>query len=138
MVNHMKTILSILIGVLSTGIVLSIAGYFLSLNSSSKSGGNFISFSNPEILITIVGAILGVVIGGITSAIIVGLQLNLLKTVIFEFAFNFLLSVAILIITQESLTNKYMRYTFYALIVNGIITGAIIFLIKTNGRFTEL
>lgn len=104
--NFLKISLAIVIGALSTGATLSIATYFLSLNRSSSGGGNFISFSNPENLIAIVGAILGVIIGGISSAVIVGFQLNFLKAILFGFIFNFLLGIALLIITQEPWTNN--------------------------------
>lgn len=136
--NFLKFCLAIVISALSTGAILSTASYFLSLNHSSVGSGNFISFSNPENLVAIIGAILGVIIGGISSVIIVGFQLNILKAILFGFVFNFLLSAALLIITQESWANKYMRYTFYALIINGIIISAIISLIKIDGKITEL
>ena len=134
----MRFFLSILIGVLSTGSVLSIAGYYLSLNSSSGGGGNFISFSNPEYLLAITGAIVGIIIGGVSSLVIVGFQLNLLKAILFGFILNLLLSIALTIITQESWTNKYMRCTFFALVVSGMIINAFISLIFTSRNHIQI
>jgi hypothetical protein len=131
--------LSVLIGSLSTSIVFSVMFYFLSLNSSSQSGGNFISFSPADSakILAIVGAVLGLIAGGVTSVIVIWLRLNLLKAIIFEFVFYCLVSIAILLITKESWTNDYMRYTFYAFMINGIIIGIILSIINSKITYSE-
>jgi len=127
-------VLSVLIGTISTSIVFSVMLYFLSLNRSSQVGGNFISFSTADSakILAVVGAVLGLFVGGITSVFVVWLRLSLLKAIIFEFVFSFLVCIAILLITKEFWANDYMRYTFYTLITNGILLGIIISIINSK------
>lgn len=125
----LKFSFAVIIGALSTGAALSVISYLLSLYGPS-SGGNFISFSNPETLLAIVGAMVGVIIGGITGAVVFGFQLNFIKAILFGFIFYFLLGVALIMVTQE--TNREMWFGLLAFSTNGIITGAIISLIRTD------
>ena len=81
---------------------------------------------------------MGIIIGGVSSLVIAGFQLNLLKAILFGFILNLLLSIALTIITQESWTNKYMRYTYFALVVSGMIINAFISLVLTGRNHIQI
>ena len=132
--NVMKFCLAMLIGVLFTGVTLAVAGYCLSLSKASSRGGNFISFSNPEYLIAIVGVVLGVIIGGISGATIFGFQLSFLRAVLFGLVFNLFISVVLFVWTEGDAD---VLPIFIVLILVGMANGAIVSLLNTGQKSTE-
>ncbi len=123
---YMRVFLNIFVGIISNGLMLAIAGYLIGLYTPSK-GGDFISFSKPELIGMIVGLLFGATIGAILGAIVVGFTLNIPQAIILGFFLNIIISVFLVFYTGEDpFHNNQLSYLLISLIISGSITGLIV------------
>lgn len=128
-----RILLGIVVGALSTGIMLSLAYYLIAVTDTASSSpvGDV---RNWSLVILAIGAIIGVILGGVSGAIIVSFQLNFFKAILFGFLFNLCLSVVFFIWSGGPLSNHFLKYTMLSVIIAGILNGAIVSLITSGEK----
>ncbi len=125
-----RLFLAVALGGLISGGGLAIISYFLSLYRPVSSGsGNFISFSEPEILVAMAGFVSGLIIGSIMGIIVVGLQLNTPVTAISGFGIYLLLGILLVIVTGEIDKSMWLGCLTFAVV--GTLTGIIVSLVNS-------
>lgn len=111
------------IGSIFTGCALSIAGYFITINSTD--GGWLGPESDWWPIMVVINLIAGLIVGGISAAIIVGFNLNFVKAVSLCGILNLLIVIGFYVFTN-GLMSESIRYSLYALIPIGLINGGIV------------
>lgn len=123
--NISRIILGIIAGAFFTGIAFSIISYLNTINDHSS------TLLGPASdwwrLALITGAILGGIVGGISAVVIINLQLNTFKAVLFGSITNLFI---VLLLAQFESGEKSLTYTYFVSIVTGAINGAIVSLIN--------
>ena len=130
-----KIFMGIFLGAICSGVMLSLAFYFFAVTATNTESpvGNA---KDWKWAIFAFGAILGLVIGGAFGAIIAGFRLNILKAMLLGFILNFVLGAAFFVYTGGS-QDKNLFYCLFALILTGVINGAIVSMVNGGGKSLE-
>ena len=129
--NTTKIVSGIAISALFTAIVLAVLFYFSEKNSNSSTMLG--PASDWAWLGIVFGAICGLVIGAFSGAIIGGFQMNMFKAILFGLIFNLVLGIAFYIYTGGG-WNDSLTFDFFALVIVGMINGAIVSLVNAGGK----
>jgi hypothetical protein len=129
----MRVLTGILLGGGFSGACLAVVCYLAAVNDAA--GSSFIgSNSTWSPFAAVVGAILGLVLGGISAAIITGFQLNFAKALVFEFCVNLSIAALLYLLITNGPASDTVRYPLYSLIPIGLINGEIISLLPSLQR----
>lgn len=124
-----RIIPSIVAGALFTGFALGIAGYFITTNSTD---GDWLG---PERnwwpIFVVTDLIVGLVIGGLSGAVIEGFGLSLSKAVLFCLILNLLIVAGFYFVTNGGMSES-IRYSLYALIPIGLLNGIAVSLFSST------
>lgn len=121
--NESKLLLGIIIGAAFSGVTSAIASYVAVINDHS--GSFFGPASNWWDLAMIIGLVCGIVVGGLSAALIIGLKMGTLKAVLLGGFINLLIVAFFYFLTNGRMDDS-IKYWLYALIPIGIINGLIV------------
>lgn len=122
------------ISVIFTGLLLAVIFY---LNEKNSNSSTLLGPASDWAWLGLAGgAICGLIIGGISGAVITGFQLNPPKALLFGLVFNLFLDCAFYIISGGG-WNDSLTYDALAMPVVGMINGAIVSFVGVGSKSLE-
>ena len=126
-----KIAMGILLGAGFSGIMLSLAYYFIAITDTTSS--NPIGDARDwKWVILAIGAIIGAVLGGVSGGIIAGLQASFPKAVIIGFVLNLVLSMIFFVWSGGPMGNHFLKYSMISMIIAGVISAAMVSLLVSG------
>lgn len=129
--NRTRLILGIVTGAAFTGIMLALAGYFITINSTD--GGLLGPEKNWWIITVVTDLVVGILIGGVSGAAIRGFNLSSIKAVLFCGMLNLLIVAGFYFVTNGGMSEG-IRYSLYALIPIGLLNGIAVSLFSSTSK----
>ena len=127
--NGTRLIFGIVTGTTFTGIMLALAGYFITINSTD--GGLLGPEKNWWIIAVVTDLGVGILIGGVSGAVIVGFNLSSIKAVLFCGMLNLLIVAGFYFVTNGGMSEG-IRDSLYALIPIGLLNGIAVSLFSST------